>query len=58
MVSADTVRGWNLDLPVIGTRLWRDLGIEPRYPSVLSGIPATLDAAVAFRWRHSVFDWS
>jgi nucleoside-diphosphate-sugar epimerase len=58
MVSADTVRGWNLDLPVIGTRLWTDLGIEPRYPSVLSGIPATLDAAVAFRWRHSVFDWS
>ncbi|MDH4017703.1 MAG: NAD(P)-dependent oxidoreductase [Actinomycetota bacterium] len=58
MVGADTVRGWNLDLPVIGTRLWRELGIEPRYPSVLSGIPATLDASVAFRWRHSVFDWS
>ncbi len=58
MVSADTVRGWNLDLPIIGTRLWRELGIEPRYPSVLSGVPATLDASVAFRWRHSVFDWS
>ncbi|MGB7980331.1 MAG: NAD-dependent epimerase/dehydratase family protein [Candidatus Nanopelagicales bacterium] len=58
LVSADTVRGWNLDLPVNGTRLWRELGIEPTYPSVRTGIPATLDAAVAFRWRHSVFDWS
>ena len=58
MVSADTVRGWNLELPVMGNRLWRELGSEPQYPSVLSGIPATLDASVAFRWRHSVFDWS
>ncbi len=58
LVSVDTVRGWNLDLPVTATRLWKDLGIEPRYPGVLSGIPATLDSAVMFRWRHSVSDWS
>jgi nucleoside-diphosphate-sugar epimerase len=58
LVSADTVRGWNLDLAVTGTRLWKELGLEPRYASVLTGIPATLDAAVAFRWRHSVSDWS
>ncbi len=58
LVSVDTVRGWNLDLPVTGTRLWKELGLEPTYPSVLTGIPATLDAAVAFRWRHSVSDWS
>ncbi len=23
-----------------------------------AGIPATLDDAVAFRWRHPVFDWT
>jgi dihydroflavonol-4-reductase len=58
LVSVDTVRGWNLDLPVASTRLWEDLGVEATYPSVLTGIPATLDASVAFRWRHSVADWS
>ncbi len=58
LVSPDTVRGWNLSLPVLTRRLWSELDLEPRHPSVLSGIPATLDAAVAFRWRHPVFDWS
>jgi hypothetical protein len=58
LVSADTVRGWNLDLSVTGTRLWKELGLRPKYTSVLTGIPATLDAAVAFQWRHSVSDWS
>lgn len=58
LVSADTVRGWNLSLPVVEQRLWDDLGIKPELPTVLAGIPATLDAAVAFRWRHPLFDWS
>ncbi len=58
LVSADTVRGWNLSLPVASRRLWTDLGIEPDHPTVLAGIPATLDGAVAYRWRHPVFDWS
>jgi uncharacterized protein YbjT (DUF2867 family) len=58
LLSVDTVRGWNLELPVTGTSLWRDLGLEPVHASVVTGIPATLDAAVAFRWRHSVSDWS
>lgn len=26
--------------------------------AVLTGTPATLDAAVAFRWRHPLFDWT
>lgn len=58
LVSADTVRGWNLPLPVSTRTLWDELGLEPAYPTVFDGIPATLDACVAFHWRHPVFDWS
>lgn len=58
MLGTDTVRGWNLTLPMAGGRLWDELGLRPRYPSVLSGIPATLDSCVAFRWVHPLSDWS
>lgn len=58
MVSADTVRGWNLSLPLTSRTLWSELGLDPRYPSVVQGIPATLDGYVAFRWRHPLFDRS
>lgn len=58
MVSADTVRGWNLSLALTSRTLWSDLGLAPRYPSVVDGIPATLDGCVAFRWRHPLFDHS
>ena len=58
LVTPDTVRGWNLSLPLRTHRLWAQLDVEPRHPSVLSGIPATLDAAVAFRWRHPVMDFT
>jgi nucleoside-diphosphate-sugar epimerase len=58
MVSADTIRGWNLPLRVSSRRLWSELSLSPRYPGVLEGIPATLDASVAFRWRHPLFDRS
>lgn len=58
IVSADTVRGWNLPLAVTSRRLWSDLGLAPRYPSVVEGVPATLDGSVAFWWRHPVLDRS
>lgn len=58
LVSSQTIRGWNLDLPVATDTLWSALDLEPRYPTVLEGIPATLDSSVAFGWRHPVFDWS
>ncbi len=58
MVSADTVRGWNLSLSVTSRTLWSELGLDPRYPSVVEGVPATLDGCVAFRWRHPLFDLS
>jgi len=58
MVSADTIRGWNLSLRLTSDRLWSELDLVPRYRSVLEGIPACLDGFVAFRWRHPVFDRS
>ncbi len=58
LFTADTVRGWLLDLPVEPRLLWKDLGIEPRFPTIDEGIPACLDEAVAFRWLHPVADRS
>ncbi|MEO6145080.1 MAG: NAD-dependent epimerase/dehydratase family protein [Dermatophilaceae bacterium] len=58
MVSADTIRGWNLSLQLTSRRLWSELDLVPRYGGVLEGIPACLDGSVAFRWRHPVFDHS
>ena len=55
MLTADTIRGWNLELAVApgstGT-----LGVSCRFPTVDAGIPAVLDAARPYRWRHPVFD--
>ena len=58
MVSADTIRGWNLSLRLTSRTLWSELDLVPCYPGVLEGIPASLDGSVAFRWRHPVFDRS
>lgn len=58
MVAPDTIRGWNLDVDIVDTTIWDALGIEPLHPTVASGIPATLDGVVAFRWRHPINDFS
>lgn len=58
MVARDTIRGWNLDLDIDPSAAWRELGIAPEHRSVATGIPATLDDVVAFRWRHPVNDWT
>jgi nucleoside-diphosphate-sugar epimerase len=58
MVSADTVRGWNLDLAVDAPSVWDELGIRPRFAEVYESVPAALDGSVAFRWRHPLFDFS
>lgn len=55
MLTADTIRGWNLDLAVESGSLGA-LGIECLYPSIHEGIPAVLDSAFPFRWRHPVVD--
>jgi nucleoside-diphosphate-sugar epimerase len=56
--TPDAVRSWNLELPVDPDALWPELGIRPQYPTYREGIPAVLDACVAFRWRHPVADRS
>ena len=56
LYTADTARGWLLDLPVEPGLLWKELGLEPRYRTIDEGVPASLDAAVAFRWLHPVAD--
>jgi nucleoside-diphosphate-sugar epimerase len=56
--TPDAVRSWNLELPVDPDALWPELGIRPRYPTYREGIPAVLDACVAFRWLHPLDDRS
>lgn len=56
MVTRDTVHAAELRLPVQSGLLWSELGLQPRYPSVREGIPASLDELVAYRWRHPVRD--
>ena len=58
VVSADTIKGWNLSMRLTSGRLWSELDLVPRNRGVLEGIPACLDGFVAFRWRHPVFDRS
>jgi nucleoside-diphosphate-sugar epimerase len=56
LYTKDTVVGFNLDLPVSPELVWRDVGLEPDYPSIYEGIPAVLDAYVHYRWRHPMMD--
>jgi nucleoside-diphosphate-sugar epimerase len=56
LYTRDTVTGFNLNVPVAAGLIWRDLGLEPRYPSVRTGIPAVLDGYLQYRWRHPMMD--
>jgi nucleoside-diphosphate-sugar epimerase len=56
LFTRDTVVGFNLEVPVKPGLVWDDLGLEPRYPGVDTGIPATLDGYVRFRWRSPLLD--
>lgn len=56
LYTKDTVRGFNLNVPVAPGLVWRDLDLEPRYPSVGTGIPAVLDGYLQYRWRHPMMD--
>lgn len=57
LLTPGTVTAFNLSLPIQPGLLWDDLGLEPVYPTIDEGIPATLDGYVRFRWRHPVMDW-
>lgn len=56
LYTPDTVRSWNLSLPVDPDALWPQLGIEPLLPTYREGIARTLNDRVAVRWRHPVAD--
>ncbi len=56
LYTKDTVVGFNLDVSVAAGLVWKDLGIEPQYPSIHDGIPAALDGWVHYRWRHPMMD--
>ncbi len=56
LFTSDTVRGWLLDLPVKPGLVWSDLGRSPRHASIDTGIPASLDEAVSYRWLHPMAD--
>ncbi len=56
LMTPGTVIGWNLNLEVESDCLWSELGLEPRLPTIVTGIPAALDESVAFRWVHPVED--
>jgi hypothetical protein len=36
------VRTYNFNLAVDPNLLWKDLGMEPRYPTIYEGIPAVV----------------
>jgi nucleoside-diphosphate-sugar epimerase len=56
LITPDTVIGWNLNLEVDPDCLWPELGLEPEFPTIATGIPAALDECVAFRWIHPIED--
>ena len=56
LYTKDTVVGFNLDVPVEPGLVWNEVGIEPTYPGIHSGIPAVLDGYVHYRWRHPLLD--
>lgn len=56
LYTKDTVRGFNLDVPVAPRLVWDDLDLAPRYETVRTGIPAVLDGYVQYRWRHPLLD--
>ncbi len=58
LFTLDTVRGWLMNLPVEPGLLWKELGLEPRYRTIDTGLPASLDELVSFRWLHPVADRS
>ena len=60
LYTRDTVKGFNLEVPVDASAVWEELGTSPRYTSIFEGIPAALDGYVHYRWRHPMLDhrWS
>lgn len=56
LYTTGAVHSWNMNLPVASDLLWGELALAPKHPSIYQGIPAVLDACVAWRWLHPVYD--
>lgn len=56
MLSPDTVRGWTFEQRVDSTATWDALDMDPTHASAATGIPASLDAAFPYRYRHPLDD--
>jgi hypothetical protein len=56
ILTTGSVIAWNLNLAVDPGVLWREVSLEPEYPTIVEGIPAALDECVAFRWLHPFDD--
>lgn len=54
--TPEAVSGWNLNLTVKPGLLWKNLDLQPKYPTIHQGIPAALDECIAFRWQHPLSD--
>lgn len=58
LYTPDTVIGWNLNLPVRPRVLWDELGLQPDYPTIDTGLPAALHETISRQWRHPHADSS
>lgn len=56
MATPDTVKSWRMRQAIDPDKGWTALGIEPAYPSVETGIPATLEETLPESWHPSLSD--
>jgi nucleoside-diphosphate-sugar epimerase len=54
--SLGAVKSWTSNLPVEPYTFQHVLGLQPIYPSIEQGIPATLDDCISFHWHPSLED--
>jgi hypothetical protein len=54
--APDAIISWNKRLPVEKHTLRDILGIRPKFSTIESGIPYTLDQGIPFYWQHSKQD--
>jgi nucleoside-diphosphate-sugar epimerase len=54
--APDAVISWNKQLVVEKQTLSNILEMDPKFPSIGTGIPHTLDQSIPFSWQHSKVD--
>lgn len=56
LYTPDAAKTWNDNVPVKKGVLWREIDLEPIYPTIYEGIPAVMDECVVFQWVHPLDD--